>query len=405
MEKKRKKINVKFIVLILSLIIFLSMSVFTFAWFTDSKSFTGNLTFGSLELDVSGGVSGDGVDSATSKLVFDVTRTSGPAYSTTKKVMPGDTININLTLGLKTGSEPAYYLISITDDNGVFDDAYYFSEDGTNIYVFDGEKTYLQSDPNKVNVASKYCGKITTSAKQTIKIGAKVSESYTEQNSVCNVTCSVFAIQQANLEATNAKFEILGRIAGLDTSKYKYVNHLETNGTQYIDTGYIPNENSKFEVKFMVNEDNVKNDCPLFGARKLNMDNSYTFWCHGEGFYVKSTLIFNSCENNVKNFELNVKQTVMLENGKYTINGTTTSFPKVSSGTPNTNLILFGLNDGSIDGRKFYGYVYNFKIYENNVIVRNFVPSIRLSDNKPGMFDTVSGTFYTNAGSGEFLYN
>ena len=41
-------------------------------------------------------------------------------------------------------------------------------------------------------------------------------------------------------------------------------------------------------------------------------------------------------------------------------------------------------------------------ILVGGVIKRSFVPALRNSDNKPGMYDTVTGTFYTNAGSGEF---
>lgn len=42
--------------------------------------------------------------------------------------------------------------------------------------------------------------------------------------------------------------------------------------------------------------------------------------------------------------------------------------------------------------------------YFNGQLVRNFIPCIRNSDNKPGMYDTVNGVFYTNQGTGEFLY-
>ncbi len=234
MERKRKKINLKFIVLILSLIVFLSMSVLTFAWFTDSKSFTGDLTFGSLELDVSGGVSGDGVDSATSKLVFDVARQKAGDSTWTGKIMPGDTIDINLTVGLKSGSEPAYYLIFIHDDKGVFENNVYFS-DGTktgnvlNVYVNDGTKTYLQTDSTMASVTNKYCGKLTAGTPQNIKISAKVAESYTEQNTVCNVTCTIGAIQQANLKESDAKYNLNVKygtnLLPLKTTKETYSNY------------------------------------------------------------------------------------------------------------------------------------------------------------------------------------
>ena len=50
----------------------------------------------------------------------------------------------------------------------------------------------------------------------------------------------------------------------------------------------------------------------------------------------------------------------------------------------------------------FWGKVWKIIAYQNNLIIGNFVPAIRNSDDKVGMYDTVSGTFFTNAGSGEF---
>ena len=46
---------------------------------------------------------------------------------------------------------------------------------------------------------------------------------------------------------------------------------------------------------------------------------------------------------------------------------------------------------------------YSSKMIKNGVVVQNLIPCVRKSDSKPGMYDTVSKTFYTNAGSGEFI--
>ena len=47
--------------------------------------------------------------------------------------------------------------------------------------------------------------------------------------------------------------------------------------------------------------------------------------------------------------------------------------------------------------------IYYQKIWNNDVLIRNFIPCYRKSDDKPGMYDTVNDTFYTNAGTGEFV--
>ena len=45
-----------------------------------------------------------------------------------------------------------------------------------------------------------------------------------------------------------------------------------------------------------------------------------------------------------------------------------------------------------------------FSLYSKDECVRNLFPVIRNSDSKPGLYDTVTGTFFTNAGTGEFTY-
>ena len=50
----------------------------------------------------------------------------------------------------------------------------------------------------------------------------------------------------------------------------------------------------------------------------------------------------------------------------------------------------------------FYGNFYYAKFWDNGALVRDFVPCVRKSDNKPGLYDRANGVFYANNGSGEF---
>lgn len=49
--------------------------------------------------------------------------------------------------------------------------------------------------------------------------------------------------------------------------------------------------------------------------------------------------------------------------------------------------------------------IYKFIIYNNNIPIRQFIPCLRISDKKPGMYDLVNDVFYINEGSGEFIYS
>jgi len=78
------------------------------------------------------------------------------------------------------------------------------------------------------------------------------------------------------------------------------------------------------------------------------------------------------------------------------------------------------VNDDASTGLNDYLFCYNYanlgarfntkaKMYfakiwdEDNALARNFVPAQRISDSVVGMYDTVTGTFFTNAGSGGFI--
>jgi hypothetical protein len=50
-----------------------------------------------------------------------------------------------------------------------------------------------------------------------------------------------------------------------------------------------------------------------------------------------------------------------------------------------------------------YARLYYTKMWKNGTLVRYLIPAKRNSDNVVGMYDTVSKTFFTNAGSGAFI--
>lgn len=67
-------------------------------------------------------------------------------------------------------------------------------------------------------------------------------------------------------------------------------------------------------------------------------------------------------------------------------------------------IFLFGLNDGNHLIQAGPGcIIYEMRFYTSDKLLMEFIPCVRKSDSKPGMYDTVTKTFYTNAGSGEFI--
>ena len=93
-------------------------------------------------------------------------------------------------------------------------------------------------------------------------------------------------------------------------------------------------------------------------------------------------------------YDLN--KNVLTVDGK-TLSCTATTFTSAAS------LCLFTTNtNGTIYSPKPSGYFYSCKIYDNDTLVRDFVPCVN-SSGTVGIYDLVNSQFYTNAGTGEFV--
>lgn len=73
----------------------------------------------------------------------------------------------------------------------------------------------------------------------------------------------------------------------------------------------------------------------------------------------------------------------------------------------NDTTTLFARYDAKVSNPvRFFAYL---KLYFVTLTVSYFnhlfVPALRLSDSKPGLYDIANSQFYTNRGTGEFLYN
>lgn len=189
--------------------------------------------------------------------------------------------------------------------------------------------------------------------------------------------------------------------------EYTEVEYLESDGNQYIFPGYAcVIDGTTFELETEVQFTGSRTKRQLIGANGLfyfGITASGVFEVAGAATSVQpSSGAFDS---------------VALTLSSVAGNGTATlSVNGEAAGTKNANLgsgavaymALFALCDGA-DNTLYPGMnaVCRLKrtvIKENGVVARTLVPCYRNSDNKPGMYELKYGRFYTNAGTGEFLY-
>ena len=170
---------------------------------------------------------------------------------------------------------------------------------------------------------------------------------------------------------------------------YQQVDSLEFDGDSYIDTGYTPNNNTKTETKITG-----------YQTSRFIYDSTHSLLSASNySAYFTVTEIGNyRFGNNDVEFALtkNTVYTIVQDKTGVDINGTFKAYKKNTEFTSTETLKLGG------DSISFKGLIYKFKIWDNNVLVRNFIPCYRKSDNVPGMYDVVTNTFYTNQGRGTF---
>lgn len=61
------------------------------------------------------------------------------------------------------------------------------------------------------------------------------------------------------------------------------------------------------------------------------------------------------------------------------------------------------MNYNSVRNRIFIGKIFYNAIWDNGLLVREFIPSRRNSDWVVGMYDSANNTFYTNMGTDNFI--
>ncbi len=186
--------------------------------------------------------------------------------------------------------------------------------------------------------------------------------------------------------------------------EYQEVEYIESTGTQYINTGYVfTSENIKidFGCYFPYSTTNMSlfgSNSPSYNLVPYSYGNrEFTHWVGSS-----SNILFVQYEvgNNDVSYELNKSASTL----KCTLNGNTTSATYSGTAISSFPIYIFGKNGGGSSQERGNGYRLNyFKMYDNNLLVRNFIPCYRKSDNVIGLYDLVGKQFYTNAGTGTFV--
>lgn len=168
------------------------------------------------------------------------------------------------------------------------------------------------------------------------------------------------------------------------------LEYIESTGTQYIDTGILPNSTTAVDISVMFNTIVADSSVPL-GSRSTGLsgdspDQFYISASTGSGIICRSGTNISTL---IQNPSVNTRYNLSASNSYATADGTYT-------------LTLFGFNNkGTIDN-KFSQKIYSCKIYDNGVLVRDFIP-IKDDTGHGALYDKVTQQIFYNSGTGDFI--
>lgn len=178
---------------------------------------------------------------------------------------------------------------------------------------------------------------------------------------------------------------------------YTFYDYISLSGTQYIDSAVIPNNNTSIFI-----------DCKstisgrwIFGSRQ-GPSSTDRF-----GLYIDTNVNMFPQYDSQGISTINITNTLLrtkhkLSKNTYWVNGTKLhTFTERNFNGKNT-IYIGAMNQTSVDPRIFSGEIYQVKIWQDTTLIRNYIPSVRTSDNVVGLYDLVNGVFYTNKGKGVF---
>lgn len=193
----------------------------------------------------------------------------------------------------------------------------------------------------------------------------------------------------------------------LTNPKYQQVEYLESTGTQYIDTGIAGT--SDLCVDFMVSTKTAPNQACCGFIQQIPTGYFRHHYsptsARGASYWIQ--MGNSNYSSLVVTWEQDKKYHFVIDptTGNATINDTKYTFTPLTPGIDSgLNYYIFGRDSFNEVIQKCPARFYFFKFIRNGKIIGDFIPAIRKEDGKPGIYDKVSGQFFTNAGTGEFLY-
>ena len=238
---------------------------------------------------------------------------------------------------------------------------------------------------------------VTKTINQTAAIASLQADKQTRPEDACPAGKKCLLVEDNN--GKPHWFPIIENICGVP-SGYTCLDYIRSSGTAYIDTEYSPTSQTRIELVAKVDD----------GAGNVNIVGSGS--AESTGASTQALMVINSYTDTEAEIKFGVsgswdrvpvsmtaKNTFSMSATEFRVNGVVKkTFSGSIANTGNKPFYLFQRWRPEITSANSRVQIYEFNIYENDVLVRHMVPAKQ--GTTVGMYDTVNDRFYTNAGTG-----
>lgn len=275
---------------------------------------------------------------------------------------------------------------------------------GESVELYDGELTTTVADNGAGTAVS---GAITHSAIVTVQIPRNW---FLEDNSAWNFSISdALMIMNTSVNKTNTHtfanfnvaplFNIWVRKPVELPDGYTMLSYIEGTGTQYINTGFKPNQNTRLILDIDIGSQ-PSYPTALFGSRNGDTASNASFVI----FIMTASQFRTDFGSATVNANISTSGRFLIDTNKAicNINGTLYENTNTTFQSDYTLSILTENDPSGYDTRITKGKIYSCKIYDNDILIRDYIPCLN-SSNVAGLYDLINGVFYGDASGGTFI--
>ena len=182
---------------------------------------------------------------------------------------------------------------------------------------------------------------------------------------------------------------------------YTRLDHIKSTGTQYIDSGVCPTNNTRVICE-LSDYSRTEVNTAAFGTRtSASSSERYCLLCAANTTSYRTDFYNNNADVSTS-YSISDRGVIDKNKNVTLINGVAVATNTSGSFTSKYNMTLFALNTGGSVAQKASFKMYLFVVYENDVLSRLYTPVMN-KNGEVGLYDTITGVFFGNAGSGAFV--